>query len=427
MQTHRYARVRRPARTAAERCAHRSASGCAHRSASRCAGRAVHRSDAPQSRGAALAGLFAVCTLVFAAGMILARPAEFAPSVIASGRAQDELVLSIDIDMTSDPGDELVTSRKISSSEGSIELYAASDGGGRGTEAQASKNAVNSPSSMAQMGKGGYRRLAQVDAGPVVEMAPVILAAPGSDGAARPVWGSLILAHAEYDQTMGAMSKSRVSTAYAWNGVNLAEVWSAATASESVWNTSWGQPSADAMSSWAWRRVRGETPLAQPGAAIGASGSGGDGKADSSARLGPGNWVRLAGSCRVEFVKGSVPVVVLRSFQEYQSYSEKTDSFSTIRSRNVTAAYCWSDRWGSFIRSEGSIGSAGTTGMDYPGAGGGFRIPPGAEAAILELERECPEGLAFPAPYLARIKLRDGRRCFVREDDILASAVHSMV
>jgi len=65
--------------------------------------------------------------------------------------------------------------------------------------------------------------------------------------------------------------------------------------------------------------------------------------------------------------------------------------------------------------------------MEYPGADDGLRIDPGTDVAILESERKCVEGLVFGPPFLLRVKLPNGKRCFVSEDSVLTSAVESMV
>ena len=162
-----------------------------------------------------------------APGRALAGAAGATAPTAADGKAGP--MLSLDIDLTADPGSEVVSSRWTSSQDGVIELYAR-DG-----------------SLTAAGGRTGYCLLDRVEAGPVVELScATLLQQPGDGSSAvqlgRPMWGTLLVAAAEYDQSVGAMSKSRVTTAYAWDGRNLVEVWSATTRSEAVWNPAWDVP-----------------------------------------------------------------------------------------------------------------------------------------------------------------------------------------
>ena len=52
------------------------------------------------------------------------------------------------------------------------------------------------------------------------------------------MWSRLMLARAEYDQTVGAMTRAQVLTAYAWDAAagDLVPVWLMTVASESVFN-----------------------------------------------------------------------------------------------------------------------------------------------------------------------------------------------
>lgn len=396
--------------------------------------------DATVPRIAIVAILFFMCGLVLSlgttavpvqtgslSGSVCCRsrliPATGSDSTGASGP-----VLSIDVDITDDPGDEIATSHWTSPLEGYLELHGKMTTGAR----------------------GGYKLLARVDSGPVVELGKVVLdldlkpstggqngrppaessnspAESGQTGEAAPMWGTLILAQANYDQSAGAMSKTTVSTAYAWNGRTLVEVWSATTCSEAVWNLSWGSVESVMANSWRWglSRERALRDFVGPGGDVRATAAGGGGA--KGLDLGPGNWVRLASSSSVEFVSGPVPSVVMKSLHQYHSYSEKDDAFKLMSSREVAQTFCWSDRWNAFVLGEGTVGREGAIGMQFPGASDGMTIHPGTDLAILESERKCVEGLVFGPPFLLRVKLPDGSRCFVNEEAVLTSGLESVV
>lgn len=345
------------------------------------------------TRWASAVALFGICAATLAANVLLSeallepqrgRPVDAA--VPAASFDQTGPILSLDIDITADPGCEVAASRWTSSLEGVIELYA--------------RDGVSSKS---------YHLLDCVQAGPVVEMSQVVLTAavpmgaigegtdsPGVGRSDRPIWGVLLAAVAEYDQSVGAMSKSKVTTAYAWDGRKLIEVWSATTQSETVWNLDWVQP---------------EEP-----AALG-----------RGADAGAGKWVRLVGVAKAEFLDGPKPRIVLRSAQKHESYDEKNDVFTTIKSREVAQTFYWSDRWRAFILCEATVGPSGAAGMEYPGAAGGVNIPAGTDLAVLEAEGQCVEGLVFDPPYLLRVRLPDGTRCFVGERSVLPTPSRAMV
>lgn len=368
--------------------------------------------------------LFFICGLVLSLGSI-AEPTQtgnswFLPTG-SSPSAPVGPVLSLDIDITNDPGEEVATSHWTSPVEGYLELHGKAQTGGQ----------------------GGYKLLARVDVGPVVGLEKIVLdcgyeSSPSQEShrtsdskperasesertTSDSMCATLILAQANYDQSVGAMSKTTVSTAYAWNGRTLVEVWSATTFSEAVWNLSWGAVGNVKANSWRWgvARERALRDFTSSGGIPATAAKGFD--------LGPGNWVRLASSSTVQFSGGPVPSVVMESLHEYHSYSEKDDAFKLISSRKVTQTFCWSDRWKTFVLGEGTIGREGAIGMEYPGADDGLRIDPGTDVAILESERKCVEGLVFGPPFLLRVKLPNGRRCFVSEDSVLTSAVESMV
>lgn len=399
---------------------------------------APSHSGANIPRVAVVAILFFICGLVLSLGTI-AEPVQrgslggsaYGGCSLLSTTGSDSTgssgpVLSIDVDITDDPGDEVATSYWTSPLEGHLELHG----------------------KVATGARGGYKLLARVDSGPIVELRKVVLdwdfespqsgedgrtpsggpgslAGSGQTGETAPMWATLILAEASYDQSAGAMSQTTVSTAYAWNGRTLVEVWSATTCSEAVWNLSWGSVESVMANSWRWGLARERTlrDLASSGGDVRATASGGTRGLD----LGPGNWVRLASSSRVEFVSGRVPSVVMKSSHEYHSYNEKDDAFKLMNSREVVQTFCWSDRWNAFVLGEGTVGREGAAGMEYPGASGGATIHPGTDLAILESERKCVEGLVFGPPFLLRVKLPDGSRCFVNEEAVLTSGLESVV
>lgn len=335
------------------------------------------------TRPASAVALFGICAMVLAANALWQRlepgyPMGAAVPTASSGQVGP--MLSLDIDITADPGCEVASSRWTSSQEGVIELYARDESSSK---------------------SGGYRLLDRVQAGPVVELSQVALAPSAEAGLPgaqpdKPIWGVLLVAAAEYDQSVGALSRSTVTTAYAWDGRKLVEVWSATTQSEAVWNLGWGQ--------------LGETAVIGRGA-----------------RLGAGDWVRLTGVSKVEFSAGPRPSIMLRSSQKHESYDENNDAFTTIKSREVAQTYYWSDRWSAFILSEAIVGRDGATGMEYPRAAGGFSIAAGTDLAVLEAEGQCVEGLVFSPPHLLRVKLPDGRRCFVGEGSVLPMPSRAMV
>ncbi len=357
--------------------------------------RARHRS-LPRAASAVL--LFGICGMVLAVnavwwkmergypmGMSLfdalpvpGRASAGAAAAPTAGDGKAGPMLSLDIDMTSDPGPEVAGSRWTSSQEGVIELYARDD------------------SSAGAGGRAGYRLLDQVEAGPVVELSCATLwQQPGGGSAAvqsgRPVWGTLLVAAAEYDQSVGAMSRSQVTTAYAWDGHSLVEVWSATTYSEAVWNLAWDAPK------------------------------------EVETGAGAEDWIRLTSLSRLDFVAGSRPSIVLRSSQKHESYNENTDVFTTVKSREVVQTYYWSDRWSAFILSEATVGQGGATGMEHPGAVSRFSIPAGTVLAVLESESQCAEGLVLDPPHLLRVKMPDGRRCFVDDGSVVPTPSRAMV
>jgi hypothetical protein len=400
--------------------------------------------SAPSHSGTAVSRVAVVAILSFICGLVLSLGTIAEPirrgSLDGSGYGGCSLlsatgsdstgsggpVLSIDVDITDDPGDEIATSHWTSPLEGYIELHGKAAAGAR----------------------GGYKLLARVDSGPVVELEKIVLdwdlrslpsgengrtpsngpnlrAESGQTGETAPMWATLILAQANYDQSAGAMSKTTVSTAYAWNGRTLVEVWSATTCSEAVWNLSWGSVEGVMANSWRWglTRERALRDFAGLGGDVRATAAGGAKGLD----LGPGNWVRLASFSSVEFVSGPVPSVVMKSLHEYHSYSEKDDAFKLMNSRQVAQTFCWSDRWNAFVLGEGTVGREGAIGMEFPGASDGTMIHPGTDLAILESERKCVEGLVFGPPFLLRVKLPDGSRCFVNEEAVLTSGLESVV
>jgi len=305
----------------------------------------------------------------------------------SAGDGKGGLMLSVDIDITRDPGPEVASSRWTSSQDGVIELYARDE------------------ASAGSGGRSGYRLLDRVETGPVVELSCATLSQQSEAGSSaaqpeKPMWGTLLVVVAEYDQSAGAMSKSKVTTAHTWNGRNLVEVWSATTRSEAVWNPAWDAPKD-----------------AETGGAHAGSGS--------------ADWMRLTSLSKVDFVAssqaGSRPSIVLRSSHKYESYNENTDVFTTIKSREVVQTYYWSDRWSAFILSEAIVGQSGASGMEYPGAVSRFNIPAGTVLAVLESERQCAEGLVFDPPHLLRVKMPDGRRCFVDDGSVVPTPSRAMV
>lgn len=65
--------------------------------------------------------------------------------------------------------------------------------------------------------------------------------------------------------------------------------------------------------------------------------------------------------------------------------------------------------------------------MEYPGAVSRFSIPAGAVLAVLESEGQCAEGLVFDPPHLLRVKMPDGRRCFVDDGSVAPTPSRAMV
>lgn len=361
----------------------------------------ARRRSLPRAASAGL--LFSLCAMVLAANAVwwkmergypmgmslfdtLPWPGR-ASAGASAGDGKGGLMLSVDIDITRDPGPEVASSRWTSSQDGVIELYARDE------------------ASAGSGGRSGYRLLDRVETGPVVELSCATLsqqseAGPSAAQPEKPMWGTLLVVVAEYDQSAGAMSKSKVTTAHAWNGRNLVEVWSATTRSEAVWNPAWDAPK--------------DT---ESGSAHAGSGS--------------ADWMRLTSLSKVDFVAssqaGSRPSIVLRSSHKYESYNENTDVFTTIKSREVVQTYYWSDRWSAFILSEAMVGQSGASGMEYPGAVSRFNIPAGTVLAVLESERQCAEGLVFDPPHLLRVKMPDGRRCFVDDGSVVPTPSRAMV
>ncbi len=385
----------------------------------------AHHSSLPRAASAAV--LFAICTMVLAVNAVwwktergypmgmslfdalpgLGRASAGAATAPNASDGKTGLMLSVDIDITRDPGSEVASSRWTSSQDGVIELYARDE------------------ASAGSGGRSGYRMLDRVEAGPVVELSCATLSQQPEAGSSaaqleRPMWGTLLVAAAEYDQSVGAMSKSKVTTAYAWNGRNLVEVWSATTRSEAVWNLAWDAP----KETEAGRAHAGSGSGSSSGPGLGAG-------AGTGAGAGSADWMRLTSLSKVDFVAssqaGSRPSIVLRSSHKHESYDENIDVFTTIKSREVVQTYYWSDKWSAFILSEAIVGHSGASGMEYPGAVSRFSIPAGTALAVLESERQCAEGLVFDPPHLLRVKMPDGRRCFVDDGSVVPTPSRAMV
>ena len=145
------------------------------------------------------------------------------------------------------------------------------------------------------------------------------------------------------------------------------------------------------------------------------------------AHAGAGDWIRLTSLSKVDFIAGSRPSITLRSSQRHESYDENKDVFTTIKSREVVQTYYWSDRWGAFILSEATVGQGGATCMEHPGTVGRFSIPAGTALAVLESEGQCAEGLVFDPPHLLKVKMPDGRRCFVDGGSVVPTPSRAMV
>lgn len=239
---------------------------------------------------------------------------------------------------------------------------------------------------------GSYQLLATVNSGPVTEMELVVV----KDGS-REMWSRLLVTRSDYDQSVGAMTRASVVTAYAWDAAaaNLVQVWQATARSESVFDSS-DQIARDAM---------------QPAAAKAARG-----------------WVRLASASAYKFAAGAgsaqatAAQIQVSSAQEAHSYIEADDAFAPLSKRTVNQVFTWSSKWKCFILEEAEVGRSGAVTYAYPGAPAGPSLSPGAKLAVLEQERKCVEGLVFRPPYMARVLLSDGTRCFVREDALLAES-----
>ncbi|OPZ65478.1 MAG: hypothetical protein BWY85_00550 [Firmicutes bacterium ADurb.Bin506] len=233
---------------------------------------------------------------------------------------------------------------------------------------------------------GSYQLLATVNSGPVTEMDLVVV----KDGS-REMWARLLVAKADYDQSVGAMTRASVITAYAWDATasDLVQVWQATTKSESVFDSS-DQIVREAM---------------QPALAKTAKG-----------------WVRLASASAYKFVEGSPARIQVSSAQEAHSYIEADDAFAPLSKRTVNQVFTWSPKWKCFILEEAEVGRSGAITYAYPGAPAGPSLSPGTKLAILEQERKCVEGLVFIPPYMARVLLSDGTRCFVRDDALLTAS-----
>jgi hypothetical protein len=302
--------------------------------------------------------------------------------------------VSLEIDITPDPGNEIATTRTVSRYQGYIELHTKTS--------------------------RGYRLLGSVESGPVTRLSAVHMrparstegAAPGAEGGGQelgPIWATLILAEAEYDQSVGALSKATVSTAYAWNGRQLVEVWSATTRSESVWNTGWSEGGGDlARSAWRVAAARARPARVPDEATV-----------PATAVSAPAEWVRVVSRTEVEFQGAEVPCIVTRSVQEYQKHVEEEDTFVTVASREVSQRFCWSDRWTAFVLSEGKISREGAVAYEYPGSDVTWTLAPGLDVAVLESERNAVEGLVHDPPYLLRVRTPDGKGCYVNETCVL--------
>ena len=244
---------------------------------------------------------------------------------------------------------------------------------------------------------GAYQLMAQVDSGPVVELEAVVLRQDGEE-----MWSRLMLARAEYDQTVGAMTRAQVLTAYAWDAAagDLVPVWQMTVASESVFNGDDELARADLQPEMA-RKVKGWGRLAS---------------AAAHRFVGGGSGGAVGG------VAGAVPHVQVASAQEVHSYIQADDTFVSLAKRTVNQAFVWSQKWKHFILTEAEVGREGATADAYPGAPEGQPLAPGTKVAVLEQERKCVEGIVFRPPYLARVLLSDGRCCFVRDDLLLMAS-----
>lgn len=240
---------------------------------------------------------------------------------------------------------------------------------------------------------GSYQLLATVNSGPVSEMQLAVV----KEGS-REMWARLLVARADYDQSVGAMTRASVVTAYAWDAAagNLVQVWQATAKSESVFDSS-DQIAREAM---------------QPAAAKDARG-----------------WVRLASASAYKFAAGagtgmaaSAAQIHMSSAQEVHSYIVDDDAFAPLAKRTVNQVFAWSPKWKCFVLEEAEVGRDSAATYAYPGAPAGASLSPGTKVALLEQERKCVEGLVFSPPYMARVLLNSGVQCFVREDALLAAS-----
>lgn len=345
------------------------------------------RPDPPEARRAAAASaLILICAAVVVLTSYARRVADglplglspFADEIamrLASSRSGGgEEVSNFDLDIDGDGTDEAVVALRDGGGDGRMELYR-------------------------KTSSGSYQLMAAIDSGPVVDVKLAVLdwnnAHIGGAVAARePVWRRILVATADYNQSIGAMSRALVNTAYVWDGTHLVQVWQATVTSESVFDTG------------------DETTRKSMLPSVAAKAQG---------------WMRLASVSEHVFTGGSVPQVSVTSTQEVHSYLESDDKFVPLASREVKQVYHWSDKWNAFVIGEAKVGGSGAKGLAFPGSPEGFDIPPGTAVAIMEQERKCAEGLVFNPPYMVRVMLTDGRCCFVEEGHLLAPVTQSMV
>ena len=269
--------------------------------------------------------------------------------------------LSVEADFTPDSGNELATfvAREGTSQRGRIDVY---------------NNA------------GGI--VGTIDIDDVVNMYCADVTVPDFSSPKR----NLLIVETEYDESVGAYTKTRVSTVYLYDGNNFISVWSGPVEVESSWNLKWNK----------------------------------DGRSSKASM--EEDWAKLSEENSISFSyqtggdKSAIPVMKVNSHQEYQRYDPECEDYVVEKFRDVQKLYVWDEELNLFICSRNFILKDGAVASEFPSmAEKSFNVSKGTEVIVLEAERNCSEALLWDGPFMLKVQLPNGKRCFIMEDFVVTS------
>jgi len=196
---------------------------------------------------------------------------------------------------------------------------------------------------------------------------------------------NLLMVESEYDESIGAYTKTKVCSLYACDDNRFIKIWSGPIEIESSWNLKWNE------------KKEGEYNFSQE-----------DG------------WVKLSEKNTISFLNNNysqltTASIMVNSYQKYEMYDYITQDYIEKASRNIKKTYVWDDEEKIFINSKKTISEDEVIAYENPAGYGCFNIPKGTEVIILEKERDCSEALIWDGPFMFKIQLPDGKRCFIEE------------